>query len=89
MSAKEIENKLQERQELRRMAEELEAEIAQLEEEIKREMGEREELTAGPWRVTWKWISGSRLDSKALKAQMPEVAQQFTVKTETRRFCVC
>ena len=43
-------------------------------------------LTSLDWKVTWKTVTSSRLDSKALKAALPDVAKQFTRQTTARRF---
>ena len=43
-------------------------------------------LTGVDWKVTWKAVTSSRLDSKALKAALPDVAAQFTRQTTARRF---
>ena len=51
-------------------------------------MGDSEELRAGEYKITWKAVTASRLDSKALKAALPEVVERFTKTTTTRRFCV-
>ena len=51
MSIKEIENTARELQELRRMKEELENEITSLEDVIKAEMGNREQMTAGAFKI--------------------------------------
>ena len=90
MSVNEIESRVAELQELKRMAEELSAEICAAEDSIKAEMTSRnvDTLTAGAWRVTWKLIESSRLDGKKLRAELPDIADRFTVKTSTRRFCV-
>lgn len=75
-------------QELKRMKEELETEITAIEDEIKQTMGQEEILLAGAYKVTWKPVTTSRLDSKALKAALPDVAEKFTVTSTIRRFCV-
>ena len=51
-------------------------------------MGEQEELFAGEYKITWKHVTSARLDGKALKAALPEVAERFTRSTTTRRFSV-
>ena len=56
--------------------------------EIKAHMGDSEELRAGEYKITWKAVKGSRIDTKALSKAMPDVAQAFTRETTTRRFCV-
>ncbi len=68
--------------------EELEAEIAAAEDEIKAVMGDDDTLLAGAFKVTWKAVTSSRLDSTALKKALPEIAERFTKQTTTRRFCV-
>ena len=88
MSIKEIENAVRELQELRRMKEEIETEISNLEDAIKSEMGEREQLTAGAYRIDWKTVVTSRIDTTALKKSLPEIAERFMKQTTTRRLCV-
>lgn len=88
MSTNEIKAKAAELKELKAMREELEAEITAIEEEIKAEMGEQEQITAGPFKITWKPITSSRLDSVALKKALPDVAARFTKTITTRRFTV-
>lgn len=74
--------------ELRRMADELAWEIEAIQDSIKAEMTAREvdTLTGLDWKVTWKAVTSSRLDSKALKAALPEVAAQYTKQITSRRF---
>lgn len=88
MSIKEMASKVQELMELKRMQEELEAEITTLQDEIKAGMGDQEQITAGAYKITWKPITSSRLDSAALKKALPEVAERFTKETTVRRFTV-
>ena len=88
MSIKEIESKAQELQELKRMKEELEAEIEAAQDEIKAAMGDQETVTAGAYKITWKAVTSSRLDTKALKAALPDVVARFTITSTARRFCV-
>ena len=88
MSTSELINAVTEMQELRRMQEELEAEITALQDTIKNYMGERENLTAGPYKITWKPVTSSRIDTTALKNDLPDIAQQYTKTTTTRRFIV-
>ena len=83
-----IEAQARELQELKRMREDLEAEITTLEDAIKAAMGDREEITAGAFKVTWKPVTSSRLDASALKKALPEVAERFIKTTTTRRFVV-
>ena len=88
MSIKEIENFVRELQELRRMKEELEGEINQLEDQIKQAMGNKETLIAGAYKIDWKTVITSRIDTVALRKALPEIAERFMKQTTTRRFCV-
>ena len=77
MPNSEIISKIQELQELKRMQEELSAEIEAAQDAIKAIMGDQEELSAGAFRVTWKPVTTSRVDTPALKKEMPDVAALF------------
>lgn len=88
MSINEIKVKAAELKELKAMREELDAEIATIEDEIKREMGDKETLIAGCFKITWKAITSSRFDSTAFKKANPELAAQYTKTTTIRRFCI-
>lgn len=88
MSIIEMENKARELQELKRMREELEAEITGLEDAIKAAMGNEEQVTAGAFKITWKAITSNRLDSSALKKELPDVAARYMKQTTVRRFVV-
>lgn len=88
MSNPNLEPKIKELLELKRMREELEAEIDAAEDEIKQGMGDDDTLLAGPFKVTWKTVTSSRLDSAALKKALPEIAARFMKQTTTRRFSI-
>ena len=88
MSNPNMESKIKELMELKRMKEEIEAEIAAAEDEIKGVMGDEETLLAGAFKVSWKTITSSRLDSTALKKALPEIAAKFTKTTTARRFSI-
>lgn len=88
MSQNELTVKLKELKNLQALIDEAQAEAEALRDEIKAYMGEREEMRVDCYKVTWKRVKTSRLDSRRLKTELPEVADRFTVETETRRFCV-
>lgn len=88
MSTSEITAKVTELQELKRMQEELTATIDAITDEIKAAMGDQEELSAGAFKVTWKAVTSSRIDTTALKKELPDIAARFLKTTTTRRFCV-
>ncbi len=43
-------------------------------------------LTGTDWKATWKAVTSSRLDSTALKKELPEIAARFVKQTTARRF---
>lgn len=88
MSMNEMEAKVNELRELRRMADELAGEIAALEDSLKAYMTANgaDELHGPTFRITWKEVTSSRLDSKALKVAAPELWQRFSKQTTARRF---
>ena len=88
MSIQEIESKVRELRQLQTLIEEAQEEAEAIKDAIKAQMGDAEELRAGEYKVTWKAVTSSRLDGKALKAALPEVAERFTRTTTARRFCV-
>ena len=88
MSTTELEAKVRELRELQALIEEAQAEAESIKDQLKVHMGEREELRAGGYKITWKPVTSSRLDGTALRKALPEVAAQFTRTSTTRRFCV-
>ena len=88
MSMNEMESKIRELRQFQNLIEEAQAEAEAIKDSIKAQMGDAEELRAGEYRVTWKAVTASRLDTAALKKALPEVAERFTKTTTSRRFCV-
>ena len=88
MSDHNLEPKVKELLELKRMKEELEAEITAIEDEIKGRMGTEETLFAGVFKVTWTPYTSSRFDSTRFKKDHAELAEAYTKTTTTRRFSV-
>ena len=78
MSMNELEAKVAQLRELRRMADELAGEIATTEDELKAYMtaNNADELHGPSFKITWREVTSSRLDSKALKAAAPELWQR-------------
>ena len=74
MSTTELEMKIRELRQLQQLIEEAQAEAEGIRDVIKAHMGEREELRAGEYKITWKPVTSSRLDTAALRAALPEGA---------------
>ena len=90
MSSNEIRSKVNDLRELRRMAEEISAEIDTITDAIKAHMEaiSVDELSGADFKISWKPITTARIDTAALKKAMPEIAEAFTKTSATRRFCL-
>lgn len=88
MSIYEIEAKARELRQLQALIEEATAEAEALKDAIKTAMGDSEELRAGEYKITWKPIKAVRIDTTALKKELPEIAQRFAKESVSRRFVV-
>lgn len=88
MSNIEIQSKVNDLRELRRMADELQSEIDAITDAIKGHMDATgaDELTGADYKITWKTVTSSRVDTAALKKALPDLAQQFAKTTTARRF---
>lgn len=88
MSINELEAKARELRQLQALIDEAQAEAEALKDQIKAAMGDAETVQAGEYKITWKPVKSSRIDTAALKKALPDVAQAFTRETTIRRFCV-
>lgn len=90
MSIHEMETTVRELRELRRLKEELDTEIASLEDTIKAEMTSRntDTLLAGEYRVKWSFYTATRFDTTRFKKEHADLAASYTKTTESRRFTI-
>jgi len=88
MSNHELESKIRELRQLQQLIEEAQAEAEVIKDALKAHMGDSEELRAGEYKVTWKAVKSSKIDTSALKKALPDVVKAFTRETTVRRFCV-
>ena len=88
MSINEMEAKARELRQLQALIEEAQAEAEAIKDAIKAAMGDSDSIQAGEYKITWKAVTSSRIDTTALKKALPDVAERFTRETTTRRFCV-
>ena len=74
--------------EYKRMKDELEALIDALQDEAKTAMlaAGTDELAGLESRISWKAVTTSSIDSKALKRDYPDIVKDYTRTTTTRRF---
>lgn len=71
-----------------RMAEEIAATLDGLKDLLKKHMEENQldTLTGTEHKATYKAVTSSRIDTAALKRNAPEIAEQYTKQTTTKRF---
>lgn len=88
MSVDMMDQKVKELRELRRMQEELAAEIEAIQDELKAHMDAHgmDTLLGFDWKVTWKSVTSNRLDTTALKKELPDIAARFMKQSTVRRF---
>lgn len=90
MSTKELDARVSTLKSLMQEIESMTAEAEAINDELKMEMANRGEevLTGTGWKASWKVIESSRIDTKAMKAALPDVAERYTVTSKTSRFCL-
>lgn len=71
-----------------RIMEEAAAVVDRLKDEIKKYMEDHDTdmLSGNEHKATYKAITINRIDTVALKKDMPDIAAQYTKTTETKRF---
>ena len=74
----------------RREMDVLKQEAESLEASVKAELEARgvEQVDTAHYRVSWKTVASTRLDTRALKAERPELYARYAVSAVTKRFTV-
>jgi predicted phage-related endonuclease len=87
-TALELNNNVKELQELRRMREELDAEIEGIEDILKQHMKGtgNYEIDALTGKVTWLESTSSRFDSASFKKELPDLYSRYSKPVTTRYF---
>ena len=75
--------------EYKRMQEQTQAIIEGLQDKLKEIMtnSNTDVLIGDEHKATYKAVQAARIDTRALKKDMPDIARQYTKTTTTRRFC--
>lgn len=85
---KQFESLCNEYRENRRLIEELEAMNDTIKTAILAIMGDKETMTEGASKATYKTVTSSRLDGKALKEEKPDIFAAYSTPTTYKRFTV-
>jgi len=89
MSISEITYKASEIRQLEALIAEAQAQAEALRDEIKSFMGDSEQLQAGEYKISWKTVTTTRLDTAAIKKLFSaEDLEGYTKTTTTRRFTI-
>lgn len=75
-------------QQLEAQIAELTAQADKIKESVKADMSDVQEMRFGSFIIRYKYVFGSRLDSKALQQDHPEIYEQYKRTTATRRFSI-
>ena len=70
------------------MIDKLDTERKQIEQEVKIYLGDAEIAENSKYHVSWKSLISSRLDTKALQEQEPEIYRKYLKSVNSRRFSV-
>lgn len=73
---------------VKKQIEELKEVQQDIENQLKAEMGNTETAYCGKWRISWKEQNRSQVDTKRLRADLPEVALRYTKTYTVRTFSV-
>ena len=79
-------DKLARREEILAYIEELQSEQKQIEQEIKLFMQENELAANEHYKVSWSNVDTTRLDTKRIKQEQPEIYENYAKVTSSRRF---
>ena len=90
MTDRQINNRINKLQGIEAQVKELEAQAEAIRAELKADLESKgeDEHNTGCFILRWKEIISSRLDSKALKAALPDVYGQFCKASTSRRFTI-
>ena len=90
MTERMIENRFKRLQEIEAQQKEMETAAEAIRAELKADMEEKglDELKTKNFILRWKEIISNRLDSKALKAALPDVYGQVCKASASRRFTI-
>lgn len=83
-----FDEKLRRREEVISLQEKLEQERKQIEQEIKLYMGQSELGYSDNFHVSWSNVDTTRIDSKRIKEERPDIYEEFSKTTSSRRLTV-
>lgn len=90
MTERQIENRVKKLRELEAQQKALEAEAEQIKSILKAELEAQgvDELPTKNFIIRWKEVISNRLDSKLLKADLPEIYKKYCKASSSKRFTI-
>lgn len=88
MTERQIANRVKKIKELETQREALDKQIEALQNEIKAEMNDTETMNACEFVIHWPHVVTNRLDTKAIKIDLPDIYSKYTTETYSRRFSI-
>ena len=90
MTDRQINNRIAKLQDIEAQMEELETQAEAIRAELKADLESKgeDEHNTGSFIIRWKGIISRRLDSKALKAALPDVFAAYSRESTSRRFTI-
>lgn len=83
-----FEKRLTRRNEIGEQIKLLEQEQKQIDQEVKMYMGSHETAICEGFKVSWQSVTSSRLDTKRIKVEQPELYQEYLTESTSRKFTV-
>jgi predicted phage-related endonuclease len=90
MTERMIENRIRKLHELETQIRDLQQQADTIKSELKADLEEKgvNELKTNSFLIRWKEVISNRLDTKALKAALPDIYKQYTDFSVSRRFTI-
>jgi predicted phage-related endonuclease len=90
MSNQELQAKIREYKEYKALADETQATIDSIADELKAHMNanDLDEMRVDIFKVSYKAVTSNRVDTTTLKKELPEIAERYTKTTTSKRFSV-
>ena len=90
MTERQIENRVKKLQELEAQQKMLEKEAEAIKDELKTELETQaiDELKTKFFIIRWKMVISTKLDSKSLKADLPEIYSKYCKESSSKRFTI-
>ena len=90
MTDRQMNNRIARLQAIEAQQKELETQAEAIRAELKADLESKgeEEHNTGSFVIRWKEIISRRLDTKALRAELPEIFTRYTQESTSRRFTI-